>query len=343
MQARMLVPLTLVFLGSIAVLALGQSNSPQPSGMEEAAQAFLDLLDDEAHALAQRPFEDEERFNWHFVPRQRNGLPLKAMNEAQRKATHALLQSALSEQGYRKATDVITLEGILGVLENNPTRRDPEQYYVMIFGAPSEDAPWGWRFEGHHLSLNFSSVTNEVVATTPAFFGANPATVPSGERKGWRVLATEEDRARTLLGLLDDTQRARALIATTAPRDIITGNDRHARMERFEGLPASAMTPAQRDTLLRLVKAYTHNMPPDAAATAWHRIEEAGIGKLHFAWAGSMQRGEGHYYRIHGPTLLLEYDNTQNNANHIHTVWRGFDNDFGEDLLRKHYEENDHH
>ena len=343
MKAPTVITLAVIVLGGLAVLALGQSNTPQPSGMEEAAQAFLDLLDDETRALAHRPFDDDERFNWHFVPRQRNGLPLKAMNETQRKAAHALLQNALSEQGYRKATNVITLEGILGVLENNPTRRDPEKYYVTIFGTPSAEAPWGWRFEGHHLSLNFSSVTNELVATTPAFFGANPATVPSGERKGWRVLATEEDRARTLLGLLDDAQRARALIATTAPRDIITGADRHARMERFEGLPASAMTPAQRDTLLRLAEAYTHNMPPDAAAAAWHRIEEAGIDKLHFAWAGSTRRGEGHYYRIHGPTLLLEYDNTQNNANHIHTVWRGFDNDFGEDLLRKHYEESDHH
>ena len=351
MPSRTLLPIALglVLLGGAALLALAQNNTPPPSatlsaaGMEEAAQAFLDLLDDDARARAHRAFEDEERFNWHFVPRRRNGLPLKAMNEAQRKAALALLQSALSQQGYEKATHVIELERILGVLENNPTRRDPENYYVTIFGTPSEDVPWGWRFEGHHLSLNFSSVTREVVASTPAFFGANPAEVPGGAREGWRVLAVEEDRARALLGLLDDAQRARALIATTAPRDIITGNDRHARLQSFEGLPASAMTPAQRDTLLRLVEAYTHNMPPDVAAAAWGRIEEAGIDKVYFAWAGSTRRGEGHYYRIHGPTLLLEYDNTQNNANHIHTVWRGFENDFGEDLLRKHYEESDHH
>ncbi len=347
MKARTLL-LGVFLLGGAALLALAQNPTPQPAAlpstsMEEAAQAFLDLLDDDARRKAHMDFESKERFNWHFVPRSRNGLPLKAMNDAQREATHALLQSALSEQGYRKATNVIELEGILGALENNPTRRDPENYYVTIFGTPSKEAPWGWRFEGHHLSLNFSSVTNEVTATTPAFFGANPAEVPRGARKGWRVLAAEEDRARALLGMLDATQRDRAMIAKTAPRDIITGADRHARLQGFEGLPAASMTPAQRDTLLRLVEAYTHNMPPDVAAATWAKIEEAGIDRLHFAWAGSDRRGQGHYYRIHGPTLLLEYDNTQNNANHIHTVWRGFDNDFGEDLLRKHYEESGHH
>jgi hypothetical protein len=213
---------------------------------------------------------------------------------------------------------------------------------VTIFGPPSKDAPWGWRFEGHHLSLNYTSVTDELAAT-PAFFGANPAEVPRGDRKGWRLLAAEEDRARALLGLLDDAQRAQAVIATAAPRDVITGADRHARLERFEGLPASAMTPAQRDTLLRLVEEYVHNMPPDVAAAQWAKMEEAGLDKLHFAWAGSARRGEGHYYRIHGPTLLIEYDNTQNDANHVHSVWRDLDDDFGEDLLRKHYDENGHH
>ena len=347
MQARTLFALGGLLLGGAALFALAQVNTPPAAlpatGMEEAAQAFLDLLDDDQREQAHMAFDSEERFNWHFVPRNRNGLPLKAMTDRQREAAHALLRSALSERGYEKATNVVELEGILGVLENNPTRRDPEKYYVTIFGTPSKEAPWGWRFEGHHLSLNFSSVTNEVVATTPAFFGANPAEVPRGDRKGWRVLHAEEDRARALLGLLNDDQRARAMIAETAPRDIITGADRHARLQGFEGLPAASMTPAQRDSLLRLVEEYTHNMPSDVAAATWARIEEAGIDRLHFAWAGSDRRGQGHYYRIHGPTLLLEYDNTQNNANHIHTVWRGFDNDFGEDLLRNHYEESDHH
>jgi len=324
-------------------VAPSPSVSLEPATMEEAARAFLALLDDDARATAHRTFDSEERFNWHFIPRRRNGLPLKAMTDAQREAAHTLLQSALSEQGYTKASNVMALERILGVLENNPSHRDPDNYYVTIFGTPSPEAPWGWRFEGHHLSLNFSSVTNALVATTPAFFGANPGEVLSGEHKGWRVLAVEEDRARSLLALLDDAQRARAMIATTAPNDVITGADRHARLERYEGLPASAMTPAQRDTLLHLIELYTHNMPSGVAAAEWERIRASGIDSLYFAWAGSTERGEAHYYRIHGPTLLLEYDNTQNNANHIHTVWRGFDRDFGEDLLRRHYEESDHH
>ena len=334
--------IVLVVLLGGALLALAQNNTPAAS-MEEAAQAFLDLLDDDAHARAYMAFDSDERFNWHFVPRRRQGLPLKAMTARQQEAAHALLQSALSQRGYEKTTSVIELEGVLGGLESNPTRRDAENYYVTIFGTPSKATPWGWRFEGHHLSLNYTSVTDELLAATPAFFGANPAEVPRGDRKGWRVLAIEEDRARTLLALLDEAQRDRAMIASTAPRDIITGADRHARLERFEGLPASAMTPAQRDTLLRLVEAYIHTMRPDIAAAQWTKMEEAGIGELHFAWAGSTRRGEGHYYRIHGPTLLIEYDNTQNDANHVHSVWRGFDNDFGEDLLRKHYQESDHH
>lgn len=342
MQARRVLGafLVMVLLGGGA-LALAQHRTI-PASMDEAAQAFLDVLDDDARARAQWPFDDDERFNWHFIPRQRQGLPLKAMTPAQREAAHALLQNALSAQGYKKTTDVRELERLLGVLEDNPAYRDPDNYYVTIFGTPSKDAPWGWRFEGHHLSLNYTSVTDHLAAT-PAFFGANPAEVPRGDHKGWRVLAAEEDRARALLGLLDDAQRARAMIAAAAPRDVITGADRHARLERVEGLPAAAMTPAQRDTLLRLVEEYVHNMPPAVAAAQWAKMEEAGLDKLHFAWAGSARRGEGHYYRIHGPTILIEYDNTQNDANHVHAVWRGLDDDFGEDLLRKHYEEREHH
>ncbi len=341
MKAQTTIALIVVLLGG-ALLALAQNNMPAAS-MEEAAQAFLDLLDEDARARAHMAFDSDERFNWHYVPRRRQGLPLKAMTARQQEAAHALLQSALSQRGYEKTTSVIELEGVLGGLESNPARRDAENYYVTIFGTPSKTTPWGWRFEGHHLSLNYTSVTDELLAATPAFFGANPAEVPRGDRKGWRVLAIEEDRARTLLALLDEAQRDRAMIASTAPRDIITGADRHARLERFEGLPASAMTPAQRETLLRLVEAYIHTMRPDIAAAQWTKMEEAGIGELHFAWAGSTRRGEGHYYRIHGPTLLIEYDNTQNDANHVHSVWRSFENDFGEDLLRKHYQESDHH
>jgi hypothetical protein len=306
-----------------------------------AAEAFLGSLDDATRARAVFPFDGEERFDWHFIPRERKGLPLKDMTGEQRTAAHVLMQSVLSSQGYLKATGVMQLEGILGALTNS-ARRDPEDYYFQIFGTPGQDDPWGWRFEGHHISLNFTSATNEMTVATPAFMGSNPAEVRGGPFAGWRLLGAEEDRARTLLGMLSEAQRAKAIIADTAPRDIITGNDRHARLERFEGLPASEINDIQREALLYLIGEYVHNARPDIARARMEKIHEAGIDNLYFAWAGSVRRGEGHYYRVHGPTVLIEYDNTQGNANHVHSVWRDLEDDFGEDLLRKHYEESDH-
>jgi hypothetical protein len=333
-----------------ALVAVGVAMVLRPSDMAfhgeamvGAADTFLGLLDAESRARAVFPFGDEERFNWVFVPASRQGLPLKDMSPEQRRAAHALLQTILSSQGYLKATGVMQLEGILGTIENRPERRDPEDYYVSIFGTPSSDAAWGWRFEGHHLSLNFTSVTNEVVVSTPSFMGTNPHRVPSGANTGWRVLGAEEDIARDLLRLLDNAQRGRALIAAEAPNDIITSNDRRVMLEEFEGLPAAEMTDAQRGVLTRLIEEYVHNLDHDAAHAQMQEILGAGFDNVYFAWAGSSTPGEGHYYRVHGPTFLIEYDNTQNNANHVHSVWRDLTDDFGEDLLRRHYDEADHH
>jgi hypothetical protein len=303
----------------------------------DAAHAFLAALDDDQRTRATRPFDDAARFEWFFTPVNRTGLPLKDMTTDQRAAALRLLQSATSSQGYLKATGVMHLEGVLAVLENRPDRRDPENYHFWVFGTPSPDRPWGWRFEGHHVSLNFTS-TDGVTVSTPSFIGANPARVPSGPYAGWRLLANEEDLARTLVRSLDAGQRARAIISETAPRDIITGNDRHASLERTEGLPVAAMTEPQRALLLRLLAEYVDNADPAIARPRLARIEEAGLDRLHFAWAGSLDVGGPHYYRIHGPTVLIEYDNTQNDANHIHSVWRDLENDFGQDLLRRHYE-----
>ena len=310
--------------------------------MVAAAQAFLDVLDAESREKATRPFEHEERFNWHFVPRAREGLPFDEMNEDQRRAAHALMRSALSSAGYLKATGVMRLEQILGMLENRPERRNPERYFFLVFGTPGQDSPWAWRLEGHHLSLSFTSVTNTVV-TTPAFMGSNPATVPSGPSMGWRVLGAEEDLGRALVLMLNAQQRAKATIATEAPRDIFTGADRTASLERFEGLPASEMNDAQRVALMRVIEEYVHNMQHDIAHEQLEKITDAGFEKIYFAWAGGTEPGDGHYYRVHGPTVLFEYDNTQNDANHVHAVWRDFSNDFGDDLLRRHYEQSNHH
>jgi Protein of unknown function (DUF3500) len=296
------------------------------------------------------PFAGEDRFRWHYVPHEmfpRKGVHIKDMTVAQRKAAHTLLRSALSTQGYLKATHIMQLETVLGALEQAkaaaPFQRDPELYWFMLFGAPSRDKPWGWRVEGHHLSLSFSVVTSELIATTPAFMGSNPAEVPGGAYAGLRILAAEEDLARVLLASLDDSQRSRAIIETTAPRDIITENSRNVTLRDPVGLAASAMTETQRNVLWQLVAEYVQNTQRDIAHRQLEKIKHAGLDQVHFAWAGSLERGEAHYYRLHGPTSLIEYDNTQDNANHIHAVWRDLQDDFGGDLLRKHYEESAHH
>ncbi len=320
--------------------------SPLPqSPMVVAANEFLESLAEEQLAAATFPFQDEERENWNFTPHPHKGVVWKTLNEEQRARVTNLLQTALSEFGHEKTQKIMELERTLRRLEKRPPNdeyRDPERYYLAIFGTPAEKSPWGWRFEGHHISLNFSSVTGKL-SVTPAFLGANPAKVPEGPTKGLRVLAQEEDLARRLLTELSAQQRRQAIIAEEAPADIITGNQRTISLARFEGLAYADMTADQRFLLEQLIRVYLDNMKPRIAQHQWQRMEDAGLDKLHFAWAGSAEPGQAHYYRIHGPTFLVEYDNTQNNANHIHTVWRDPANDFGRDLLREHYESGHSH
>ena len=279
------------------------------------------------------PFDSQRRTQWHYVPGDRPGVAIGAMNASQRSTLDDLMRRSLSEQGRAKAKGVIELESILG--------RDPDRYWLAMFGDRS--APlWGWKFEGHHLSLN-ATVTKDEFAITPAFFGANPATVPSGPRRGWRLLKDEEDLGRQLLRGLSKAQRAEAVISSRAPGDIVTGNDRQTRLEKYEGLTASRMNATQRDLLMRLIDTYVGNASAPVSDREMAKLKAAGMDHLYFAWAGDSEPGQPHYYRIHGPTILIEYDNTQGGANHIHSVWRTPGRDFGEDLLRKHYAEAAHH
>ncbi|HWP45604.1 MAG TPA: DUF3500 domain-containing protein [Candidatus Limnocylindrales bacterium] len=343
-------------IGLIAIVfgALGmtapKSDMPRHEDMVTAAQKFLEALGPGLGARAVFPFESEERFKWHFVPNEmfkRSGVSIKEMTYDQRKAAHALLRSALSSQGYLKATSIMQLEAVLREIEDRAgTRRfdrDPELYWFRIFGTPSNDSPWGWSVSGHHLSLNFSSVTNELTATTPLFTGSNPAHVLEGPYTGLRILAAEEDLARALLASLDESQRAKAILSPTAPKDILTENARRLNLEAPTGLPVSEMNENQRSLLMRLIAEYIQNLRRDLAHAKLEKIKKAGIEKIYFAWAGSTEPGKEHYYRVQGPNLLIEYDNTQNNANHIHAVLRDPEDDFGEDLLRKHYAESEHH
>jgi hypothetical protein len=314
--------------------------SPDPT---RAAQQFVAILRPGLKAQCLLPIEHPDRLTWSYLPGRRRGITLKQMSEAERRAAHAMLRAALSPRGYQKTQGVLELEGILREIETfGGLRRDPELYFLAIFGTPSDEKPWGWRFEGHHLALNFSSATGRIVASTPAFFGANPARVQKGPRAGWRVLAAEEDLARELLAGCDRTQRAKAIIATSAPSDIILGPDRQSVPEPA-GLAYGEMSERQRQILMRLIDEYIGNMREEVARAQREKVEKSGVASIRFAWAGGTRVGEGHYYRIQGPTFVIEYDNTQNGANHVHSVWRDLEDDFGGDLLRRHYAESPDH
>lgn len=312
------------------------------SAMARAAQRFLAALTAEQRAAATFPFESEERFNWHFIPRERKGVPLKQMDEGARAAALALLRTGLSAQGFDKATLIRELEIVLASVEGGrgPVR-DPGLYYFTVFGNPGDGGRWAWRYEGHHCALNWTIVGGRAVASSPQFFGSNPGevrvAVPGAPPRGTRALAREEDVARRLVRALTPEQRAEAVLSATAPPDIITGAQRQAAIQEDRGLAYAKMTPSQKELLVELIREYADAQPRALAERRLAAIRRAGLGAVKFAWMGSVEPNEGHYYRVQGPTFLIEYDNTQNNANHIHAVWRDFKGDFGMDLLALHY------
>jgi len=320
------------------------SSAPPPaatSAMVSAAIAFLDGLGIEQRSKATFAFDDDQRFEFRYTPRARTGLPVKEMTPAQRESTHVLLKTGVSLRGYATATTIIDLENVLHAMEPprtgaNAIVRDPELYFVSIFGTPGQ-SPWGWKFEGHHLSLNFTVRPDAALVFAPSFFGANPAIVRDGPKKGTRPLDKEEDAGRALLAALHESQIARVIFDATAPREMITAEARESRTLDPQGFPAGEMTPSQRRLLEQLIDVYLGRMPPEVAKERLAALQSAGIEKLTFGWAGTTVVGDPHYYRVQGPTFLIEYDNTQNEGNHIHSVWREFGSDFGRDLLREHY------
>ncbi|RIK46698.1 MAG: hypothetical protein DCC58_02400 [Chloroflexi bacterium] len=321
--------------------------------MADAAQRFLDSLTDAQRATATFPFAGDERYFWHYTPVERNGLMLGDMTGHQQELAFALLASGLSARGAAEARQIVDLEPILREVERveqRPTQwlRDSARYWFSVFGTPGGRDPWAWRAGGHHIGVSFSIFDGDYVAPTPLFFGANPATVPFGPHAGMRTLAGEEDLARVLLGSLDAAQKAVAIVDPVAPADILTVNYRSADPAVLpSGLPYSDLTGEQRGRLVALVRQYVGRAADEVQAGQWRRIEAAGFDGLAFAWAGPETPGVGHYYTVKGPHFLIEYDNTQNDANHIHAVWRDFSNDWGEDLLAAHYagahQHGDHH
>jgi hypothetical protein len=313
-----------------------------PPVMSEAANHFLASLSTEQSAKARFPFADEERFDWHYIPKERKGLPLLEMQPYQKHLASALLSSALSQRGFIKATTIMSLEDVLRLLEKDDgQRRNPEKYYFSIFGEPSEKGIWAFRVEGHHLSLNFTLVDGKVKGS-PNFMGANPAEVRQGPRKGLRVLRAEEDLGRELLTALTPDQKKTAIVSATAYKDILTAASRKAALEgQPNGISASKLNAHQRELLQNLVEEYISSVPESVAQLRRSLVKKAG-NNLYFAWAGAEQPGGPHYYRVQSPDFLIEYDNTQNDANHIHSVWREFSGDWAADLLAEHYKTSKH-
>lgn len=318
--------------------------------MAEAATAYLASLSTELRTLTSFDLTAEEQLRWHFVPDEifaRNGLALNAMNAEQQQRARALLQSGLSQRGYLTAAAIMELERVLNALEpDGRFVRDHENYRVTIFGEPDAEGTWAWRFEGHHLSLHFQVVAGDITVSTPSFFGSNPAHVTGGAQsdaqQGQRVLGEREDAGRALVTSLDDSQLQSAVLEGAAPRDIVTGADYPVEALSPAGIPAGELGQSQQMLLRHLITVYTSAMAEPIAQLRWQKIEQDGFDTIHFAWAGPLEPGEPHYYRVQGPSFLIEYDNVQNGANHVHSVWRDFDGDFGEDLLRNHYEEHDY-
>ena len=311
------------------------------AAMRAAALDFVDSLNARQRAKTIYDYMDGERIFWYYPPTNRHGLPLRDMDEAQRGLAMNLMQAGLSERAYAQAVGIIDLEVILGEIEvgegRHTFKRDPELYYWTIFGDPSDDeSPWGWRVEGHHISLNFSLWGDGLLSLTPLFFGANPAEVRHGPQAGLRILDQREDLAFDLMASLDAEQAERATIYSEAPWDILTFNASRAVMPAYEGLAAVEMDDDQGAVLDRLVDLYVDQTSADLADNRRARIAAAGREGMHFAWAGPAQREAPHYYRIHGGNFLVEFDNRQNGANHIHSVWRDVENDFANDVLGDH-------
>ena len=341
--------------------------------MTDAVSAWLDSLNEDQRAKASLTFEDTaERTSWAYFPRMTKGLPLLEMDARQQKLANAFIAGALSFQAYAKVVMVMASESLVNLMEGGrlDAFRDPRRYFLAVFGSPGGER-WGWRFEGHHVVLNFTLAGGEIVSPTPLFIGAQPVEVPHGHSMVLRACAEEEDAARELLGSLDGDRKREAIISDIAPPDFVLMNSpvvpdsalpggieappllaniiaeaKAMALERREalrferarprGLPASTMDTSQRKLLSELIDVYVDRLPDPLAAIEREGIDRAGIDGVHFAWAGGTERRRPHYYRLQGPSFLVEYDNTQNDVNHVHSVWRDPDRDFGGDLLREH-------
>ena len=321
-------------------MATQSETSQAAAQMAETCAAFLNSLSEEQRVKATYRYEDGERVFWYYPPLNRHGLPLRDMDTRQRELAYRVMASGLTEKSYEQAKLIIDHELVLGPLEKEQGQvtfvRDPDLYYFTVFGEPGGSDPWGWRAEGHHVSLHFSIWGDKVLSVTPFFFGANPAEVRKGPKTGLRILGSREDLAFELVNSLDKGQRSSAIIYDKAPLDILTYNSSKVSLPREEGLSGSRMSGTQREIMMSLVSEYVGQVRADISQERLDAIKEQGTDGFHFAWAGPTEMSKEHYYRIHGGDFLVEFDNRQDGANHIHSVWRDVENDFAQDILRQH-------
>jgi len=318
------------------------ASSPAVRDITAAVRAWLDGLDDGQRARATFPFASPERFVWMYVPGPREGLAIRDLRPEQRDAARAIVAASLSARAAGEVAAIIALETVLGELERSEGRlgghdRNPELYWFAVFGEPGTSEAWSWRVGGHHVAVHLTIAGDRVVGATPSFLGANPSIVPRGSLAGTATLPGEEALARDLLAALSPAERSVAIVDHTAPADILSGTGRLADVRSVPvGVRHADLGATGRTALERLVRHYVDRVRPDVASEAWERSVAGAFGDMTFAWAGSDVPGRGHYYAVRGPAFVIEYDNTQNGANHIHAVWRELANDWGEDVLARH-------
>lgn len=325
----------------------GENAEAALARMTAAGQNFLASLSDDQKGRTKFAFDDEKRFVYRIIPFSIPGIQLGEMTRGQLALFHAMLSSGLSAAGHQKAASIIALEEVLVAMETANGRVNPahgsDKYSIAVFGDPSPGGTWAWRVHGHHLYLTFTVVEGRLFASGPAFMGAEPHRVAEGPHQGWRVLGDEEDLGRALMESLSAEERAAATLAETMPRDLFSGNYPEFRLEGPpKGVAYAALGPAARQRLRDLVGEYVGNLPEQLAASRMDKVEAGGWENIHFAWIGGTEPGARNYYRVQGPKFLIEYCAVALTPNHVHTVWREFDGDFGRDLLAEHYRENAH-
>lgn len=309
------------------------------------ALACINSFDSAQKTRSVFSFDQMSRYDWHYLPATmiaRQGACLKDLNSTQKENVYALLKNFLSNRGYTRTQGIMNNEYYLKETEPDNINRVPENYYVAFYGNPATDSVWGWKFSGHHVALNFTIVDDQL-AFAPFFFGIYPAEIKSGQNKGRRIIKEEEDIGFELINMLTSKQKPKAVFQLKAFTDIVTTNAAQVGHLDSVGIVAKELTQQQKATLNKLIVAYLSSMPDQIKETRMKRIVSEDFNEIRFGWAGGFVAGEPHYYRIQGKTFLIEFDNTQSNANHIHTVWRDFNGDFGTDLLREHYQNSKHH